>query len=120
MAAMKKYPTDNGELKGLKPAPKELKRAPQPKPNKVEKLIQDVTNRYRVTAREARDIVTSAATVADAYSTGKSGNIKKAAGDVVKQVKETGKAAVTGKSGTTAMKATFKDGTNAVKPGKQR
>jgi hypothetical protein len=33
------------------------------KPKDEKSLIQDITNRYRVTAREARDIVTSVGTV---------------------------------------------------------
>ena len=73
-------------------------------------LIQDVTNRYRVTAREARDIVTS---VANAASVGyanmgnrnpsgpQTGRMLK---DIGKQVKETAVAATTGKKGTTALK----------------
>ena len=65
------------------------------KPNKVEKLVQDVTNRYRVTAREARDIVTAAGTVAKTRN-------PKFVGDVVKQVKEVKTAATTGRKGTTA------------------
>ena len=151
---MKKYGTDNGELKGIKPMPKKNgaesvgRPAPKPKmqtpaakkgtlrdklnttdelvqrernakakadaakPNKVEKLIQDVTNRYRVTAREARDIVTAAGTVAKTVgkipgsvkaplSTKPSSEAKK---NLVNQVKETAVAAATGKKGTTSDK----------------
>jgi hypothetical protein len=71
-------------------------------------IAQDITNRYRVTAREARDIVTSVGSLGKASVLRESGDtsgMKKAAKDVFKQVKETGKAAVTGKKGTTAAKA---------------
>ena len=67
-------------------------------------LIQNITNRYRVTAREARDIVTAAGSV---YMSGYGktvGASKSAVKDVAKQVAETGRAAVTGKKGTTAGK----------------
>ena len=77
-------------------------------PNKVEKLIQDVTNRYRVTAREARDIITAAGTVVKTKNTpskgsGFQGTSKKTAvQNLKKQIVETGKAAVTGKKGTSS------------------
>ena len=73
-------------------------------------LIQDITNRYRVTAREARDIVTAVSNAASvAYS---NAGQRTAAGpqtgrmvkDIAKQVKETAVAARTGKKGTTALK----------------
>jgi hypothetical protein len=81
--------------------------APQ-KPNKVEKLIQDVTNRYRVTAREARDIVTAVSTAGKSALTmqvGDASQVKKAGKNIVKQVKETGVAAATGRKGTTSAKS---------------
>ena len=71
-------------------------------------LAQDITNRYRVTAREARDIITAVGSLGKASvlrETGDTSAMKKAAKDVVKQVKETGKAAMTGKKGTSAAKA---------------
>jgi uncharacterized protein YoxC len=94
----------------------EMKQLPKEgKQNKVEKMIQDVTNRYRVTAREARDIVTAAGTIGNAaYNTiGDKTNLfnttvtskKNLVGSVknlAKQVKETRTAAVTGKKGTTS------------------
>ena len=77
-------------------------------------LIDKVTKRYNVTAREARDIVTSAMTLAksvvtpaDVYGSrvkNKGATISKAAGDVAKQVGETYTAATKGKSGTSAIK----------------
>jgi len=88
--------------------------SPKPQPNKVEKLIQDVTNRYRVTAREARDIITAAGTslqtpVEDAYTKKMrktNPNYKSTSGpstkNLVKQVGEVAKAAATGKKGTTS------------------
>lgn len=81
------------------------------KPKDKESLIQDITNRFRVTAREARDIVTAASniarsTIATTQYPDKAGRKQVASSikDLTKQVKETGKAAVTGKSGTTAGK----------------
>ena len=80
--------------------------APKPKPNAVEKLIQDVTNRYRVTAREARDIVTAVGSAATATrkSVQKDMPVGKVIKNVAKQVKEVGTAAATGKKGTTSYK----------------
>jgi len=82
------------------------------KPKNKESVIQDITNRFRVTAREARDIVTAVGTslqtqVADAtskrvgYKTGQTGPSGK---NLIKQVKETAVAAATGKKGTTSDK----------------
>ncbi len=73
-------------------------------------LIQDITNRYRVTAREARDIVTAVAGAGKALGkASEKGNVGGAAGkargavaNVGKQIVEVGKTAVTGKKGTTA------------------
>ncbi len=73
-------------------------------------LIQDITNRFRVTAREARDIVTAVGTVVGAatskditYNKGSRGKaVSAAAQNLGKQVKETGVAAATGKKGTTS------------------
>ena len=77
----------------------------EPKKSGLESLIQDVTNRYRVTAREARDIITSAGTYMTASNPKQS---KAAKSNIVKQVKETATAATTGKKGTTSDKATVK------------
>ena len=84
------------------------------KPSGVEKLVQDVTNRYRVTAKEARDIVTAVSNAGKTFSSAAKnptattrGELAKSAKNVVKQVAETGQAAATGKKGTTAG-ATFK------------
>ena len=67
----------------------------------VEKVIQDITNRYRVTAKEARDIVTAVGTVG--ATRGGNPTVSKAAGEnLKKQVKEVAKAATTGKKGTTS------------------
>ena len=96
----------------------------------LNKIVQDITNRYRVTAREARDIVTAVSSAGKTVSSAVKnptattrGEMVKSAKNVVKQVAETGKAAATGKKGTTAG-ATFKgsnkpDVTYVVK-GKQR
>jgi hypothetical protein len=72
--------------------------------NAVEKLTQNITNRYRVTAREARDIVTAVGTT---ISRGLPSEFKKkipnqSGTNLVKQIAETGRAAITGKKGTTS------------------
>jgi hypothetical protein len=89
-----------------KPKPKTKPKA-APKPNAVEKLAQDITNRYRVTAREARDIVTAVGTAGlgiardvkrdrrDFFTTPTVKNLKK-------QIAETKTAATTGQSGTSS------------------
>jgi len=75
-------------------------------------VVQDITNRFRVTAREARDIVTAVSSAAglaldkNAYSseregTTKAGEVGKAVKNIGKQIKETATAAKTGKKGTT-------------------
>jgi hypothetical protein len=69
------------------------------KPKDKKSLIQNITNRYRVTAREARDIVTAVSSVAASSSTGR---LKKTGSNFVKQVKEVGTAATTGKKGTSS------------------
>ena len=69
------------------------------KPKDKKSLIQDITNRYRVTAREARDIVTAVGTLAEANN---SSRVTQAVSNLGKQVKEVGTAAVKGKSGTTS------------------
>ena len=93
----------------LKPAPKAKTAVPRKDP--VKDLIQNVTNRYRVTAREARDIVTAAGTAFQAdqgaaiKAHGGQGVASGPAGkNFVKQVKETAVAAATGKKGTTSDK----------------
>ena len=77
--------------------------APVKKTQAKDNLIQDITNRFRVTAREARDIVTAVGTLSSTNSSGKnplsSGPSIK---NLVKQVKEVGTAAKTGKKGTTS------------------
>jgi hypothetical protein len=90
------------------------------KPKDQKSLIQDITNRYTVTAREARDIVTSVGTFLKTVQnvkpsqgggapTSKSMRAINAAGsDIVKQIKETGSAAVSGKTGTTAAQSKVK------------
>lgn len=66
-------------------------------------LIQDITNRFRVTAREARDIVTAVGTAAQASTSSERQQSRGPAGkNLAKQVKETVRAATTGKKGTTS------------------
>jgi hypothetical protein len=99
------------------------------KPKDKNSLIQDITNRYRVTAREARDIVTSVGTVMKTVANAKGGQnsvtwtgqsqkaVNAAGSDLKKQVKETINAATSGKSGTTAAQSKVK---REVKPGTKR
>jgi hypothetical protein len=96
-----------------KTAPK--KAAYSTKPKDKESLIQDITNRFSVTAREARDIVTSVGTVLATtkqlkpsaggmgVTASSSRRQRQALSDLGKQIKETASAAKTGKSGTTAL-----------------
>ena len=70
-------------------------------------IAQDITNRYRVTAREARDIVTAVGNFGNRVLPGNTPRqqpgVKGPLGkNLVKQIKETGVAAVTGKKGTTS------------------
>jgi hypothetical protein len=89
-------------------------------------LIQDITNRYRVTAREARDIVTAVGTLgrtvvdpniiakngslqgkdSGRYGNGRKAAVEAALRNTVKQVRETSSAATTGKKGTSSAKVT--------------
>ena len=76
--------------KSAAPMKKEI--APAKKKAEVKNnLIQDITNRFRVTAREARDIVTAVGTAIQEP------NFKS---DIAKQIKEVGPAATTGFKGT--------------------
>ena len=77
------------------------KAAPKATTKKVvdkKSLIQDITNRFRVTAREARDIVTAVSTAAKTSSEFGAGK-QYAVENLKTQVKETVKAATTGKKG---------------------
>ena len=94
MAANKDLPTK----KNMKIVQKNLSTKKKPVDNKS--LIQDITNRFRVTAREARDIVTAVSTAAQYRNSENQGTYKDLKKDVVTQIKEVGKAAVTGKGGT--------------------
>lgn len=92
------------------------------KPKDKTSLIQDITNRYRVTAREARDIVTAVGT--HMVTTGpvqyRSDKIKNK-GSVYKQIGETVKAAATGEKGTTPnINKRLKSGEPILTMGKKR
>ena len=63
-----------------------------------ESIIQDITNRFRVTAREARDIVTAVGTIATVNRNPT--NMKYAKANLKQQVQEAGAAATKGKKGT--------------------
>lgn len=111
--AKAKKPTvvESGNKSGKLATAKDMKKAPaKGGSNPAEKLIQNITNRYRVTAREARDIVTAVGTAAKA---------PKFAGNVVKQVKEAATAAATGKKGESAY-VISKNGKNATKTSRKK
>ena len=94
---------------------KELKRIKEGKPTYTTKgkpsTVAAVAKRFGVTAREARDIATAVGTLGKAaavtaqFPSMNKGVAKSAAKNLVKQVKETGTAAATGKKGTTSSKA---------------
>jgi hypothetical protein len=95
--------------------------------NRQSDLIKNITSRYRVTAREARDIVTAVGTFGKTVKGSKTSGNEKAPVSAIKnlgrQVKETSRAAITGKSGTTS--GTFKsygslDGASRYKEGTKR
>lgn len=98
-----------------KMAPKPMQKAAPKRAVDNKSLVQDITNRFRVTAREARDIVTAVSTAANAatsktitYGGGSRATaIKDAAKNLATQVKETGTAAVTGKKGTTSASSRY-------------
>tara|TARA_R110000868_G_scaffold103262_2_gene284503 strand:- start:763 stop:1158 length:396 start_codon:yes stop_codon:yes gene_type:complete len=76
--------------------------------------LDKVAKRYKITAREARDIATAVGTLGRAVvdknvigikgRSGTKGKVEASVRGVVKQVRETGRAAATGKMGTTAAK----------------
>ena len=75
--------------------------------------IGEIAKRFGVTAREARDIVTAVNTAGQAVANKNVRSpqtIKAAVADVKKQVKETVKAAATGKKGTGAARITDNPG----------
>jgi hypothetical protein len=99
------------------------------KPKDKTSLIQDITNRYTVTSREARDIVTAVGTyfktlkdikpdpVGLTPTSSSMRAIGSASSDVRKQIKETVSAAKSGKTGTTAAQSKTK---REVTPGTKR
>lgn len=70
--------------------------------------ISAVAKRFGITAREARDIATAVSNAAKVttrnVTSGASVPYKRLGKDIVKQTKETGRAATTGKSGTRPLK----------------
>ena len=75
------------------------------KPKDKKSLVQDITNRYRVTAREARDIVTAVGTLLESPNVGK---VKQGASNLKKQIAEVGPA-TQGKKGTTSDEAVSRE-----------
>ena len=72
--------------------------------------VSQIAKRAGITARELRDVVTSVSTAGKVFGQGQAGSKagRTVVKDIGKQVKEVGKAATTGKKGTTPM--TFKPG----------
>jgi hypothetical protein len=71
------------------------------KPKAKPSTVQQVAKRFGITAREARDIATAVGTAVTNVKTGASGSFKtKDVENIKRQVKETARAAVTGKKGT--------------------
>jgi predicted transcriptional regulator len=68
--------------------------------------LDKIAKRFGITVREARDIATAVGSAAQAVRKAPQEGmpVKKAIKNVAKQVKEVGRAATTGKKGTTAMK----------------
>jgi hypothetical protein len=112
MAQLKKTPrgqSSTGRFIGTREADKarELKRIREGKPTYSGKpkakpsTVQQVAKRFGITAREARDIATAVGTAVTNVKTGASGSFKtKDVENIKRQVKETARAAVTGKKGT--------------------
>ena len=82
--------------------------------------LKEITKRFGITAREARDIATAVGTLAVGTKRNIKGDLysesKTPVKNIVKQVKEVGTAAVKGKKGTTSDQMT----PGIVKPGGQR
>jgi hypothetical protein len=99
------------------------------KPKNKNGLVKDITSRFNVTSREARDIVTSVGTyfktlkdikpdrVGLTPTSSSMRAIGQASADVRKQIKETVSAAKSGKKGTTAAQSKM---TRNVTPGTKR
>jgi hypothetical protein len=99
------------------------------KPKNKSGLVKDITSRFNVTSREARDIVTSVGTyfktlkdikpdpVGLTPTSSSMRAIGAASSDVRKQIKETVSAAKSGKKGTTAAQSKM---TRNVTPGTKR
>jgi hypothetical protein len=86
--------------------------------------LKEVTKRFGITAREARDIATAVSTAAKVTARTGAGKTTWArpsqVAEVAKQVKEVGVAAVTGKKGTSAGKTTKQYGETYYNKGKKR
>ena len=62
--------------------------------------LKEVTKRFGITAREARDIATAVGTLAQTRKTSAGGTKEEARKNLKKQIKEVGSAAIKGKKGT--------------------
>ena len=65
----------------------------------VNKALSEITKRFNITVREARDIATAVGTLAESKNTGRA---KQNIVNLAKQVKEVGSAAAQGKKGTSS------------------
>jgi hypothetical protein len=138
MAQMRKTPkgqSSTGKFIGTMEATKakELKRIKEGKPTYVGKparsksgasALKEVTKRFGITAREARDIATAVSTAAKVTArtgTGKTTWARPSQiAEVAKQVKEVGVAAATGKKGTSAGQTKKQFGETYYNKGKKR
>jgi phosphopantetheine adenylyltransferase len=78
----------------------------------VNKALREITKRFGITVREARDIATAVGTLAEA---GSSKRVKQGVSNLAKQVKEVGTAAAKGKKGTTSNRISSGEITNKGK-----
>ena len=85
--------------------------------------LDKVAKRFKITAREARDIATAVGNIGSIVRNtpgtvakgGKPKQLGKAVKEIKKQVKETGRAAATGKSGSRSKQYTTWDGDDAAR-----
>lgn len=98
---------------------KPLKKVPLDAMNKPS-TVHQIAKRVGMTAREVRDIVTAVGTAANATN---KKQVTASNKNLIKQVGEAGKTAITGKPGTTSDKATmkmYKNEPNVYTKGKKR
>lgn len=103
--------TAQGKTGKLSPAQKkmfkELPKEGSRKPKAGSSTVSKVVKRAKTVAREVRDIPTAVATVVSSRDMGKYPSGKFAKKDLKTQIKEVGKAVVSGKKGTPAAQARY-------------